>query len=426
MNKKVMALAVAGAFATPAVALAQASNVQIYGTAYVEYSYGHQGLKSTAGNGDLVNADVLQTPGSAIGFKGEEALGGGLSVWFQCESTAEFRGGGTQNTADVKFTASAGISLPTIVSFSKAAQNSGIFCGRNSAVGMKGSLGNIFIGNWDAPIKANSGGVRIVSETGAWGTQPMLFGGSSSFMDQAAGTTFSRRQNSTINYISPVWNGVQLSGIVSTVGAQIGATTNATTGKARMWGAGANYTNGPLLLTVNYERHNNFNTLAQPTTNSTADTNVSSTDWAWDIGGAYQFGPVRAGVLYTKQYWDQAQFGDASVSAWNIAGDWKITGPHEVLASYTKANSTSGNYAPLTGGGVTTIGVRTFNGGVGNTGGSMWTIEYQYWFSKRTRGSLGYTEVRNDAMARYNIGGYTSPAGGASQNAWISSLKTTF
>ncbi len=43
MNKKVMTLAVAGAFAAPAAAFAQASNVQIFGTVYLEYAYAKQG-----------------------------------------------------------------------------------------------------------------------------------------------------------------------------------------------------------------------------------------------------------------------------------------------------------------------------------------------------------------------------------------------
>ena len=97
MNKKVMALAVAGAFAAPTAAMAQASNVQIFGTMYVEYAYAHQGQIRSATGGDLVNIDILQTPGSEVGFKGEEALGGGTAVWFQCVSTAEIRGAGTQN-----------------------------------------------------------------------------------------------------------------------------------------------------------------------------------------------------------------------------------------------------------------------------------------------------------------------------------------
>ena len=44
MQKKLMAVAVAGAFAAPAVALAQnPSTVQIYGTVYMEYGWAHLG-----------------------------------------------------------------------------------------------------------------------------------------------------------------------------------------------------------------------------------------------------------------------------------------------------------------------------------------------------------------------------------------------
>src|SRR3546814_9689180 len=41
----------------------------------------------------ISNTDYADTPGgSAIGFRGEEKLGGGLSAWFQCESSADVRG----------------------------------------------------------------------------------------------------------------------------------------------------------------------------------------------------------------------------------------------------------------------------------------------------------------------------------------------
>ena len=39
MQKKLLAVAVAGALGAPAFALAQTSTVQIYGTMYVEYGY---------------------------------------------------------------------------------------------------------------------------------------------------------------------------------------------------------------------------------------------------------------------------------------------------------------------------------------------------------------------------------------------------
>ncbi len=131
MNKKVMTLAVAGAFAAPAAAFAQASNVQIFGTMYLEYAYAKQGAIAGPSGGDLVNVDIMQTPGSEIGIKGEEALGGGTSAWFQCVSTADIRG---------------------------SSQNG--FCSRNSAIGVKGNWGNAYAGNWDMPMKKSAGAAR--------------------------------------------------------------------------------------------------------------------------------------------------------------------------------------------------------------------------------------------------------------------------
>src|SRR6476469_8584598 len=98
MQKKLLAVAVAGVLGAPAVAMAQSSTVQIFGTVYAEYSYARQGLApgqaGPLGVNDFQNIDFLQSPGSEIGFKGEEKLGGGLSAWFQCSATMNYRSGG--------------------------------------------------------------------------------------------------------------------------------------------------------------------------------------------------------------------------------------------------------------------------------------------------------------------------------------------
>src|SRR5450830_572776 len=118
MKKKLIAVAVAGALGVPGVALAQASTVQIYGTLILNYNY----LDSGAGK---PNVDMFNAHDTNIGFKGEEALGGGTSAWFQCESTMD-----VSNT-----TGTGAIGL----------------CGRNSAFGMKGAFGNVYAGIWDTP-----------------------------------------------------------------------------------------------------------------------------------------------------------------------------------------------------------------------------------------------------------------------------------
>ena len=231
MNKKLMTLAVAGAFAAPAAALAQASNVQIFGTMYMEYSYAKQGEKNTIGSGTLVNVDLLQSPGSEIGIKGEEALGGGMSVWFQCATTAEIRG---------------------------VSQNG--LCSRNSAIGLKGAFGNAYVGNWDMPMKRTAGTARITSDTGIWGVGRMLYGDSSTYSGAATPASFSRRQNSSVFYDTPVISGFQGFVGISTTTDSVAQTTNISGAKPRVWGASGTYNNGPLYVTLAYENHTNFST----------------------------------------------------------------------------------------------------------------------------------------------------------------------
>jgi len=450
MNKKVMALAVASALSAPAAVMAQASNVKIFGTMYMEYAVAHQGqagaqslantfsnstgssnsnFSAKVANGDLQNVDILQSPGSEVGIMGEEALGGGLSAWFQCATTADIRGAGT---------------------------GSGIqgLCGRNSAIGLKGSWGNVYLGNWDMPMKRTAGAVRIVSDTGIWGAGPLLFGNSSTFNDAGTPTAFSRRQNNSIFVDTPVWNGFQVFFGASTTGGTTvnqGITQAQSGAKPRAWGIAANYTNGPLLLTAGYESHSNFRPTAgafvaatgQQVNESTglaqAGLNGSSTyggtDVGFQLGAAYQFGPVKAAVLYTTQRFDMgiqnaaimavAGSADMKVSAWNLAGEWTISGPHALRAGYTKAGNTTGSYGGGTSGAIL-VGNRVANGGAGNTGASLFQMQYVYNASKRTEMTLGYVRLQNDTGARYSLGGLTVPLVGSNQDAVAVSIKNTF
>lgn len=430
MNKKVMALAVAGAFVMPAAAFAQASNVQIFGTMYMEYSYSHQGAKVPtavlgASGGDLVNIDLLQAPGSEIGVKGEEALGGGNSVWFQCATTADIRGAGT---------------------------GSGIqgLCGRNSAIGLMGSWGNAFVGNWDSPMKADIGAARIVSDTGIWGAGPMLFGNSSSFNDSASAFAWSRRQNNSISYTSPVFSGFQVKAMASTPSSAVGNTTLVSGGKPRLYSMSAKYSNGPLMLTAGYEQHTNFSPTAVASLAQTggaltggsgaagiANTSFTGSDSAFQLGGTYQLGPVKVGLVYTNQTYDTGIQGagaaavgtDAKVSAFNLAGEWAIVGPHALRGGYTKANNTRGNFGQagqFTAGQQVIVGNRVYNGGGGGTGGTIVQVQYVYAASKRTEMTAGYVRLQNDANARYSLGGLTAPQAGQNQDAVAMSIKTTF
>jgi predicted porin len=401
MNKKLMTLAVAGAFAAPAAALAQASNVQIFGTMYMEYAYAKQASINPLGTGDQINVDLQQTPGSEIGVRGEEALGGGITAWFQCTSTADIRGGTAGSTAG--------------------------FCSRNSAIGVKGNFGNVYMGNWDMPMKKTAGAARITSDTGIWGVGRMLFGDSSTFANgnggvgsSASGIAFSRRQNASIFYDTPTISGFQGFFGVSTTTQSVAQTTNISGAKPRMWGAAGTYTNGPLYLTLGYENHSNF---------GAAGGSYSSTDVGWQAGATYQFGPVKAGLLFTSRKYDMSANGatDMKVNAWNIAGEWAIQGPHALRGGYTRAQNTSGtSVAGMIGG--SAGGGLVANGGAGQTGGNIWQVQYVYNASKRTEFTVGYVALQNDQFARYTLGGLNSStvAGGQNQSAFAVSVKNTF
>jgi len=422
MNKKLMAVAVAGAFAAPSAAFAQASNVQIFGTAYMEYAYASQG---TGSKGTLQNIDIMQSPGSEIGFRGEEALGGGMSAWFQCASTADIRGANATAVANDKF-----------------AGTSGIFCGRNSAIGLKGSLGNLYAGNWDTPMKKLAGASRIVADTGIWGTAGLLFGNSSTYGDNGPSTSatstaalsFSRRQGQSIFYDSPEFSGFQVSAVMSTPINAISATANQTGAKARLWGAGISYVNGPLALTAAYELHQNFQvgagTYATATTLTTAANAYTGNDTAFTLGAAYQFGPVKTGLLYTNRKYDTgnnvavcgaAVNTDLRIQSLNIAGEWAISGPHALRAGHTRAGDTKGTCVSAT-----TIGNMVANGGAGSTGAFLSQVQYIYNASKRTELTAGYVVLSNDTNAVYSLGGAATPRAGDRQNAFAVSIKNTF
>ena len=401
MQKKLMAVAVAGALAAPAVALAQSSTVQVFGTFYVEYAYIDQG---TFAAGERQSVDILQTPGSEIGFKGEEKLGGGLSAWFQCTNTADPRG--------------------------MSADGPG-WCTRNSALGLKGGFGNVFIGNWDTPFKrtispTNVGG----NDTGVWGTAGLLTAGSTTLFGSAARGTFKRRQNNLITYDSPEFAGFQVMAAYSAINNVTAVTSNAGNSKPRVLSLGGQYSAGPIYVSAGYEKHMDF---TGPTAAGTAD----GDDSGWHIGAAYTWGPVRFGGQYTRQRFEHpgavgAPTLSSRVSAWHVGVDWRIAGPHGLRAAYTRAGDVKGD----PGAGVVAAGQGQARPGViaGNandSGAKQYQIRYVYTFSKRTEFTFGYVKVDNDGSPTTNGGTYAifgvgTGVPGNNQDAWAMGVRHTF
>ncbi len=395
MNKKLMAVAVAGALAAPAVAFAQGSTVQIYGTLKAEYGFVKM-PKVTTGN-SYNNWDGLNSGSSNIGFKGEEKLGGGMSALFQCESDMRFLGGG--------------------------AARSGTLCDRNSALGLKGSFGSVFVGNWDSPDKLAVGKTRISEDTGWFGVTHMMFGESN-------------RTPNSINYHSPNFNGFSVAlqttssnGASNTQNPPSGVNNTLAPGNALMPMKGrsnsfnAIYEKGPLVAAIGYTKQDDnaagqsralltrnigFDTTLSAANRLSANNAITNTmtgaeDENLSLGVAYTFGPAKVGLTYTRLEMSNtatvvANTINAKRNAWNLAGTYKVAGPHSLWAGFTKADDLKG-----TAGGVAIPG---------GTGGKEYQFGYINDLSKRTSAAIGYARVKNDRNSDfYNVGGTAASVG---------------
>jgi predicted porin len=394
MQKKIMAVAVAGALAAPGLAFAQASTVQIYGTIVQHVNYVDRNGPATgsvAGTPAPITHDMQNTTDSEFGIRGEEALGGGLSAWFQCASSLSLNDGSTGNT----------------------------LCGKNSGVGFKGGWGTAFVGLWDVPMKLAMAPLRPFSGTGTFGVAGLLWNGSAANVANgvAGGNTsqsassWSRRQRNLISYWSPNWSGFEAKASVSNANEATAQTNATTAAKPRMWGVAGSYTNGPFYGAVGYERHKNYN----PTANAVSY--IGGNDHSWNAGAAYTFaGVFKLSFIYADAKWNTnvatalGNTNSLKQKSWALFGDWAITGPHRLRLGYVDARDTKGTLgATATGCGATTaaalaaarvtVGNYVANGGCGNTGSKLYEIQYAYAFSKRTEVNFGYVRINNDDNA---------------------------
>ena len=432
MQKKILAVAVAGALSAPVLGFAQAvgpgatSTVQVFGTIYAEYGYYDQERPSgtAPGTPERVNVDHFRTSGSEIGFKGEERLGGSLSAWFQCASTADFRG-------------STGVAG---------------WCTRNSALGMKGGFGNVFFGIWDTPFKRTYSIGNVGSgETGGFGSAAVLLGGTtaagapgtaaiastlSTFPVAAAFAvgrgTWSRREQNMINYDSPNFAGFQVLAAVGTATLSTAQLTTAVNKKPRTYSIGGSYSAGPLGVGLTYERHTDQG-------NNAVTTTTDSDDDAWAASAAYTWGPVKFGGVYSRQRFERDRTaagpggeaigtpaGRQRVNTWHAGVDWTIIGAHGLRAAWTHAGNVKGP-GPAEGVGTATtggVGVRP-NAGP-DTSANFYQIRYVYAFSKRTEVNFGYSKIRNKPAAAYQYSDLTAAAAGLDPDAWVFAMKHTF
>jgi predicted porin len=376
MKKKLIAAAVAGIAAVPFSAVAQ-SSVSIYGNVTLEYA-----VTSIPGR---VTADQTDVPGgSALGFRGEEKLGGGLSAWFQCETSMDTRG----------------------------IDQVGL-CSRNSAIGFRGAFGNIYHGRWDTPFKrALNVGTVGATETGALGASFMAFGGSggadangangAAAADQTSNNRarWKRRETSITNWDSPNFGGLTLHAGATTGNGGIDQASGTTNAKPRVLSFAGIYRAGPLQAAVGYEIHKGFIGQGNPFD--------GGEDTGLGLAVSYQLNKqIRLGATMLDTEYETGVNATTKKKTYTIGTQVSLSGPHSIEAQYAVAGDTKGNGGNIQG----TSRQGVINSALGETGGNQISLWYVNALSKRTTARLGYTRINNDLRAGYALGNNAQTVG---------------
>ena len=384
MNKKLMALAVAGAIAAPTVAMAQSANIQMGGSLTVLY-YLHDPKNSGPAATDGKKADILEGSEPEMFIRGEEKLGGGLSAWFACASSFDLWAGGEGST----------------------------LCSRNSGLGFKGGFGNVFLGNWDQPQKLVYNQARgAFSGTNALygGTGTLLFGSSASGANNEGNPErFYRRQARTVNYHSPSWGGFNVKGAYSsgTEHTHLGISPL----NPRLIGLSGEYSSGPLYVGLGYELHQDYNPGGQAVGagpllyNGGDDTNISLVG-VWTFGGN-----IRLSGVISKSEYEVTNTTTTEIEGFGIYLDWKLGGPHSVRFQYGAVDSPEGNATATLQSYRPTSAVER--------GATVMGAHYEYAFSKRTAGLFSVNQIDNDPGANFSQGKSAATLGGKQQSVGI-------
>ena len=346
MNKKLIAAALAGAFAAP-VAMADTT---IYGFISVGAEYAQAtGAKNNATGATLSDDKQykgrarIQNENSRIGFKGGEDLGNGLKAVWQVEQAVA-------------------------VDDSTAGTNTGAWATRNSFVGLQGGFGEVRLGKHDDAYKVigDSVGLNIMTNTtadNAWGNTSYARGGN--------------RRNNTALYLSPVFSGFQFAASYSADEQRNYFNDERT--NVSVYGAGVKYSANGLAASLGYNHASDATNLSSSAPSATAASTGKKVD-AYMANIAYSFSGALVGAGY--EYIDYDTFHQDS---WTVVGGYQF-GAIGLKASYTM------------------LGKRSDTSNGGDYKANQWLLGATYDLSKRTQLIAYATQIDNKKAATVNFG----------------------
>ncbi len=457
MNKKLMAVAVAGALAAPGIAMAQ-SSVTISGY----FKVGLDNIRVTGATAGAVttvptrarSSETRVTDHSSrILFNVTEDLGGGLQTIAQL---------------DVRF------SPPDIATpVGLAGLTSGVGSG-NTWVGLRSkSWGTLTMGRHD--LHYGKAGDDTAAKAGslimiASGIFDVVGGPNASSATAPRGTTGrgmanQTRTNNVVRYDTPQWgifsgtvaystNPLQASGGQNMDGdlhltngtAVVGATNTGLTGTGPNAGTvirrkGNGWNINPKLTGSNWfaewshwrakEDTNKQSTVAQSAATLALANQATQHDQKSDtVAGFYRWGGFKLGLAWNRSKTTDPASGYVSGNrrAWSIPMSY-TWGSHSVAGHYTRVGDSSNVIVA----GATTATDTAVSGS--DTGARLWAVAYDYSLSKRTSVGLSYAQLRNRSAATYSMfyngstafGSYNSASlAGEDSRLFAASLRHNF
>ena len=407
MQKKIIALAVAGLMSGAAFAQ---SNVTIYGV--LDIGYAQAGLDqnnstttaagistATRSNTDLRSTGVQDGPlqSNRIGLRGTEDLGNGLKALYNVEM---------------------GLTEADYFGADSGPDTANAFTFRKQNIGLQGGFGTFTIGRQGVLIDEAWGVGSAGMQNNAYGDMYSSSNGASRGLS-LVGTFNDFRANELITYVSPTFSGFTLAAQFGTGKTDTNAHTSTTLvvpvtyGDAEAdhtnWGLRANYANGPFAAVIAYNSEDNKASTLGGTSalNSAVHGGTETKKNAWIIGANYDFGIVKV----FGQYFDGSRNGDlasgvvpyaglvckadADLTGWELGLHIPVTAQITLAGSYFNTDSSTSAYTAATA--VSGTAQR------GNGDGSGYQLAALYSMSKRTTAYAMYGHESADWNAHnYN------------------------
>ena len=362
MNKKLIAVAVAGVLAAPAV---MADNsVTIYGVADVGLEQVEAKGATAGAASDVAGKSRVTSNSSYIGFKGQEELGGGLKAIWQIEQAIDIDdGGGSTKTNG--------------------------FATRDSFVGLSSAAaGKVIMGRITTPTRNVASKLDVFPGQAGIGADTAILGNTGQANKQGDLAFDTRKQNS-VGFESAKIAGMTLSA------AYIANENRTNSNNPWGWGAGLTGGWGPVTAMFAYEEHRgadglNGNNMTAASAHGSLDTNyrigLGFSQSGLTLNAIYEMMELRGGNATAMG----AGVTELSRDAFWIGGKYAM-GKHEFRLAYAMALAAD-----------QTKDFETTE--VKDSEAQQISVGYGYNFTKRTQVYGVYSTVENDAGAAFDFG----------------------